>query len=93
MNLIAKEYVSCKIEGNGVLILSKFAGAAEEMGKYAVMVNPYDIEEVADSINIALNIHWNTRKKMISNLRDIVRENDIFQWASNFLNYYKKISR
>ncbi len=91
MNLIAKEYVSCKTEENGVLILSKFAGAAEEMGKYAVLVNPYDIEEVADSINIALNIHWNTKKKMISNLRNIVRENDIFHWASNFLNYYKKI--
>ncbi|MEA2015113.1 MAG: trehalose-6-phosphate synthase [Actinomycetota bacterium] len=92
MNLVAKEYVSCKTEGNGVLILSKFAGAAEEMSKYAVMVNPYDIDEVADSINIALNIHWSTRKKMISNLRNIVRENDIFHWASSFLNYYKKIS-
>lgn len=93
MNLIAKEYVSCKLEGNGVLILSKFAGAADEMGKYAIMVNPYDIEEVADSIHTALNLRWNTRKKMIDNLRKIVRENDVFRWADNFLNYYRKTSR
>jgi alpha,alpha-trehalose-phosphate synthase [UDP-forming] len=93
MNLIAKEYVSSKSDEDGALILSKFAGAAEEMRKYAIMVNPYDIEEVADSINTALNLHWNTRKKMISNLRKIVKENDVFHWADNFLNYYKKISQ
>ncbi len=92
MNLIAKEYVSSKSEEDGVLILSKFAGAAEEMGKYAIMVNPYDIDEVADSINTALNLHNSTRKKMISNLRKIVKENNVFDWAENFLNYYKKIS-
>lgn len=90
MNLIAKEYVSCKTEGNGVLILSKFAGAADEMGKYTLLVNPYDIEEVADSINAALNLHWNTKKKMMHELRKVVRENDVFKWASKFLNYYKE---
>lgn len=90
MNLVAKEYVSCKIEENGALILSKFAGAAEEMGKYAILVNPYDIEEVADSIYKALNLRWNTRKKMMSELRKIVKHNDIFRWAANFLDYYKK---
>jgi alpha,alpha-trehalose-phosphate synthase [UDP-forming] len=92
MNLIAKEYVSSKSEEDGVLILSKFAGAADEMRKYAIMVNPYDIEEVADSINTALNLHWSTRKKMISNLRKIVKDNNVFHWADNFLKYYKKIS-
>ncbi len=90
MNLIAKEYVSCKIEGNGALILSKFAGAADEMGKYAILVNPYDIEEVADSINIALNLHWNTKKMMILKLRKIVKENNVFKWANNFLNYCRE---
>ncbi len=92
MNLIAKEYVSCKVEGNGALILSKFAGAAEEMSKYAIMVNPYDIEEVAESIHTALSLHWNTRKKMMFELRKIVKENNVFHWANNFLNYYKEIS-
>ena len=90
MNLIAKEYVSCKTEGNGVLILSKFAGAADEMGKYTLLVNPYDIEEVADSINAAINLHWNKKKKMMQELRKVVSENDVFKWASKFLNYYKE---
>lgn len=92
MNLIAKEYVSCKIEGSGALILSEFAGAADEMRQYALMVNPYDIEAVADSINTALNLHWNTKKKMMLCLRKIVRENNVFDWANNFLNYYKEAS-
>jgi len=57
MNHVDNEYVSCKTEGKGILILSKFAGATDETGKYAILVNRYDIEEVADSINIALNLH------------------------------------
>jgi len=93
MNLIAKEYVSCKAEESGVLILSEFAGAVEEMGKYSIPVNPYDIEEVADSINEALNMHGNTKKMLISNLRKIVQKNDIYAWANNFINYSKGMSR
>jgi len=93
MNLIAKEYVSCKAEETGVLILSEFAGAFEEMKKYSIPVNPYDIEEVADSINEALNMHGSTKKMLISKLRKIVQKNDIYAWANNFLNYSKSISR
>jgi len=93
MNLIAKEYVSCKAEESGVLILSEFAGAVEEMGKYSIPVNPYDIEEVADSINEALNMHGNTKKMLISKLRKIVQKNDIYAWANNFINYFKGMSR
>ena len=91
MNLVAKEYVSCKEKETGVLILSKFTGAAEEMKKYSILVNPYDIEEVADSINEALNMHGNTKKMLISRLRNIVQKNDIYAWANNFLNYSKNI--
>jgi trehalose-6-phosphate synthase len=91
MNLIAKEYVSCKEEETGVLILSEFAGAFQEMKKYSIPVNPYDIEEVADSINEALNMHGSTKKMNISRLRKIVKKNDIYAWANNFLNYSKAI--
>lgn len=91
MNLVSKEYVSCKTEGNGVLVLSRFAGAADEMSRHAIMVNPYDIEEVADSINTALNLHWNTKKAMMEELRKIVRQNDVFNWAKKFLNYCREV--
>jgi trehalose 6-phosphate synthase/phosphatase len=92
MNLIAKEYVSCKAKESGVLILSEFAGAAEEMGKYSILVNPYDIEEVADSIKEALNMHGNNKKMLISKLRKIVQKNDIYAWANSFVNYFKGMS-
>ena len=92
MNLIGKEYASCNVDEDGVLILSEFAGAAEELEKYSIMVNPYDIEEVADSLRKALNMHSATIKKMMSGLRDIVRENDIYSWVSKFLNYNNDIS-
>jgi trehalose 6-phosphate synthase/phosphatase len=90
MNLVSKEYVSCKTEGNGVLILSRFAGAADEMGRHAILVNPYDIEEISDSINTALNLHWNTKKAMMFELRKIVKENNVFIWAKKFLDYFSK---
>jgi len=93
MNLVAKEYVSCKAEERGVLILSEFAGAAEKMGKYSILVNPYDIEEVADSIKEALNMNGNTKNMLISKLREIVQKNDIYAWANNFVNYFKGTSR
>ena len=90
MNLVAKEYVSCKIDGNGILILSKFTGSADELGKYSILVNPYDIEEISDCINIALNLHWNTKKMMMLKLRKIVKDNDVFDWAKKFLNYCRE---
>jgi len=61
------------------------------MKKYSILVNPYDIEEVADSINEALNMHGNTKKMRISRLRNIVQKNDIYAWANNFLKYSKNI--
>jgi trehalose 6-phosphate synthase len=50
MNLVAKEYCACTVDDNGVLILSEFAGAARQLGKGALLVNPYDIEGTADAI-------------------------------------------
>jgi alpha,alpha-trehalose-phosphate synthase [UDP-forming] len=87
MNLVAKEYVSCNTENNGVLILSEFAGAAVELKKYSITVNPYDIEDIADSINKALNMTINTKRMFMSNLIKIVQKNDIYAWANNFLKY------
>jgi len=54
------------------------------------MVNPYDIEEIADSINIALNLHWNTKKMMMLKLREIVKSNDVFNWAKKVLDYCRE---
>ena len=50
MNLVAKEYCACRIDEDGALILSQFAGAAEQLKPGAMLVNPYDIEQMADTI-------------------------------------------
>jgi alpha,alpha-trehalose-phosphate synthase [UDP-forming] len=92
MNLIGKEFASCNISEDGVLILSEFTGAAEELSEYSLMVNPYDTEEVADTLRKAINMHGHTRKKMMKGLRKQISENNIYKWADNFLKYYNKPS-
>lgn len=92
MNLVGKEYASCNVDEDGVLILSEFAGAADELEEYSLMVNPYDIEEVADALRRALSLHSSTRKKMMSGLREVVKKNNIYLWADKFLNYNNDIS-
>ena len=92
MNLIGKEYASCNVSQDGVLILSELTGASYELGSNSLMVNPYDTDEVADALKKALNMHRATRKKMMQGLRKNIRENNIYVWADNFLDYYSKPS-
>ena len=88
MNLIAKEYVACKIGGSGVLILSKFAGAVEEMKERAVLINPYYIEEIANKIKLALEFDENEKVQNMIALQEQVKQNDVFKWCKSFLNYF-----
>ncbi|MEW5851425.1 MAG: bifunctional alpha,alpha-trehalose-phosphate synthase (UDP-forming)/trehalose-phosphatase [Myxococcota bacterium] len=84
MNLVAKEYVASRTNDDGVLILSEFAGAAEELGE-AVLVNPYDVAGVAGAIQRALDMSSDERVRRMRALRDRVRRFDIHHWASSFL--------
>ncbi len=86
MNLIAKEYCSCNIQEDGVLILSKFAGAAQQFYQDAVLVNPHDIVGTATAISIALTMPFKERKKRMRNLRKNIRTQDVFWWLGSFLN-------
>jgi trehalose 6-phosphate synthase len=85
MNLVAKEYVAAQDERDpGVLILSRFAGAAQECAA-ALLVNPYDPEGVAIAINRALSMPLDERReRQAQNYRVLVR-NDITHWAERFL--------
>jgi len=91
MNLVAKEYAACKNDLNGVLILSEFTGCADEFQNNVLMVNPYDIEMIADSIYNALNMEPEEKKEKINRLQHIVRKNDIYKWCSDFLYYFHRI--
>jgi trehalose 6-phosphate synthase len=85
MNLVAKEYVAAQNPQNpGVLILSKFAGAAEQF-KEAVLVNPFSAEEVSDAIATALAMKKEERVTRWRALMDNVMEEDVFWWSKRFL--------
>ena len=86
MNLIAKEYCACNIDEKGVVILSEFAGAAHQFYQDAIMVNPYDIEGMARAIYRAFNMSLEERKQRMRNLRENVKNKDVFWWVNSFLN-------
>lgn len=88
MNLIAKEFVTCKNDLNGVLILSEFAGCADELRQHSIMVNPYDTEDISDKIYLALKMDKEEKKSNIIALQKIVKENDVYNWCLSFLNYF-----
>jgi trehalose 6-phosphate synthase/phosphatase len=84
MNLVAKEYVACKAEGDGVLVLSEFAGAAAEMGE-ALLINPYDEERTTATIKRALALDEQERRLRMTALHNRVVRNDVFHWGRRFL--------
>lgn len=85
MNLIAKEYCASNVDTNGVLILSEFAGAAQQLGKFSLLVNPFNLEQVADQLYRAFHMEMDERKNRMRRLRAIVRRNNIFRWLEQFL--------
>ncbi len=85
MNLVAKEYCACSIERKGVLILSEFAGAADRLGKGALLVNPYDIEGTADAIFQAYSMAHEERLRRMGMLRAEIRRNNVYRWVGWFL--------
>jgi trehalose 6-phosphate synthase len=85
MNLVAKEYCACSIEEDCVLILSEFAGAAEQLGSGALLVNPHDVEGVADAIRAAHRMVDEERVARMRALRRSIRRQDVFAWVDSFL--------
>jgi trehalose 6-phosphate synthase len=84
MNLIAKEYCASCVKGEGVLILSEFAGAASQLGKNALLVNPYHIEAVADRIYEAYHMPRKDRLKRMKRMRSHIKNEDVFKWVKEF---------
>lgn len=85
MNLVAKEYVASRTDGDGVLVLSEMAGAASELGE-ALTVNPYDVEQLAATLDRALSMPEAERRERMGALRDKVRSHPVELWASSFVN-------
>ncbi len=84
MNLVAKEYVAAQKDEQGVLILSRFTGAAREL-RDAIIVNPYDVVATGESIAQALKMDAGERMERMRRMRQIVKEHNIYWWASNLI--------
>ncbi|MGA8752131.1 alpha,alpha-trehalose-phosphate synthase (UDP-forming) [Candidatus Deferrimicrobium sp.] len=84
MNLVAKEFVAARDDDDGVLILSQFTGASREL-KDAVIVNPYDIEQMADAIRLSLGMPPAERCARMGRMRETLVEFNIYRWAGKLI--------
>jgi trehalose-6-phosphate synthase len=84
MNLVAKEYVASRIDGDGVLVLSAFTGAARELSD-ALIVNPFAIDEMAAAMHTALSLPATERRHRMNRMRAAVSNNNIYRWAAKIV--------
>jgi trehalose-6-phosphate synthase len=84
MNLVAKEFVASRNNHTGVLILSRFTGAAQELAG-SLIINPYDTEEMADSIKTAIEMPLPEQNSRMNQMRETILRNNIYSWAANLL--------
>ncbi|AUG29604.1 MULTISPECIES: trehalose-6-phosphate synthase [Microbacterium] len=84
MNLVAKEYVASRVDSRGVLVLSEFTGAADELAQ-AVKVNPHDIDGLKDAIMTAIDMQPAEQARRMRGLRRRVRDHDVADWSRRFL--------
>ena len=84
MNLVAKEYVAARSDEQGALILSRFTGASHELPD-ALVVNPYDTDELARAIHTALEMRPEEARARMQRMRAVVREHNVYGWAGNLI--------
>jgi trehalose 6-phosphate synthase len=84
MNLVAKEYVACRVDATGALVLSEFAGAAQEL-RDAILVNPHDLDGLKQAIRHAVDLDAGEAKARMRRMRRVVRRHDVHAWARGFL--------
>ena len=84
MNLVCKEYVASRVDGDGVLVLSEFAGAAQELGD-AIIVNPHDLDGTAAGPGESDDPPPEGARRRMSRMRAVVERQDVFGWAAGCL--------
>ena len=90
MNLVAKEYVAARYDNDGVLVLSEFAGASDEL-KQALKINPHDIEGMKSAILQAVHMTKAERGRRMRALRKRVMEYDVARWSASFLDELQRV--
>jgi trehalose-6-phosphate synthase len=84
MNLVAKEYLVSRHDLGGMLILSEFTGAAREL-RDALIINPYDVDSIADAIFLAIEMNPKKRRSRMLHLRETVKRQNIYRWAASLI--------
>jgi trehalose 6-phosphate synthase len=84
MNLVAKEFIAARDDEQGVLVLSQFAGASRELAQ-ALIVNPYDTEQCAQALGVALAMSPEEQRDRMRLMRNITREFNVYRWAGCML--------
>jgi len=90
MNLVAKEFVAAREDQDGVLILSQFTGASRELHD-ALLVNPYDSDQMAEMIRRALEMPSEERQSRMQRMRCVVREHNVYRWAAELISELSEI--
>ncbi len=84
MNLVAKEYVATRVDNTGVLVLSEFAGAAEQL-RTALLVNPHDVDSMVETLERAVEMDPRAARRRMRSLRRTVQSHDVYHWAEQCL--------
>jgi trehalose 6-phosphate synthase len=84
MNLVSKEFVAARDDERGVLVLSQFAGASRELPE-ALIVNPYDIEQAAEALHVALTMPEQEQRDRMRSMRSLIQEFNVYRWAGRLL--------
>ena len=90
MNLVAKEFIASRDDQEGALILSQFTGAAREL-RDAIIVNPYDVEQLAEAIRVALEMDTEERQTRMKLMRSTVMRHNVFAWAGSLITELSEI--
>lgn len=90
MNLVCKEFVAARDDEQGVLILSRFTGAARDL-RDALLVNPYDTEQLADALHFALEMDPEEKHGRMQRMRQAVKEQNVYRWAGNLITELSEI--
>ncbi|ACZ31955.1 trehalose-phosphatase [Xylanimonas cellulosilytica DSM 15894] len=93
MNLVAKEYIAARSDEQGVLVLSEFTGAADELGAGPLLVNPHDIEGTKDAIVQAARMSEREQRRRMRRLRRKVMSDDVAKWSQGFLGVLQAMPR
>ena len=91
MNLVAKEYIAARADGDGVLVLSRFTGAAREL-EQSLQINPYAVDDVATALHQALSMDEAERRARMAALRETVARNNIYRWAGKIVTELGRIA-